>query len=477
MAEPTTVDKGSGIPVRFIVAIMMFFACGINYMMRVNVSVNIIAMVPRDITNKKQQSECESTQTNKSELMQPPGTPTFNWTNQEQAYVLGGYFWGYATSCVVGGTVAEQYGPRKVVFYTMIIAAILTGLTPPAAMISVQMLLASRVVGGLAAGFLFPSLHALLAHWAPPQEKSKFVSALLGGAIGTACTWSLSGPLIKALGWPYAFYIQGLIGITWCFVWLYLVHDSPRTHPRISKGEREYILNAIGDKIAHGQKVKTPFKKILTSFPYLAMVVLHYGNDWGIYFIMTAAPKFISGALGFDLSSVGGLSSLPYICRMCFALGFGYIGDRIIQKQLMRTIYVRKFFTIFSHIIPGLLLFALGYAGCRPMLSVGLISFSLGLNGAACLTNLVNHQDLAPNFAGTLYGLANGVGNTAGFITPLVTAYFTRDGNGFAQWRLVFLVGSLLYILTAVWFIIFGTSETQPWNYPENNEPGGQRKK
>ncbi|XP_022823010.1 uncharacterized transporter slc-17.2-like isoform X2 [Spodoptera litura] len=327
MAEPTTVDKGSGIPVRFIVAIMMFFACGINYMMRVNVSVNIIAMVPRDITNKKQQSECESTQTNKSELMQPPGTPTFNWTNQEQAYVLGGYFWGYATSCVVGGTVAEQYGPRKVVFYTMIIAAILTGLTPPAAMISVQMLLASRVVGGLAAGFLFPSLHALLAHWAPPQEKSKFVSALLGGAIGTACTWSLSGPLIKALGWPYAFYIQGLIGITWCFVWLYLVHDSPRTHPRISKGEREYILNAIGDKIAHGQKVKTPFKKILTSFPYLAMVVLHYGNDWGIYFIMTAAPKFISGALGFDLSSVGGLSSLPYICRMCFALGFGYIGD------------------------------------------------------------------------------------------------------------------------------------------------------
>lgn len=52
----------------------------------------------------------------------------------------------------------------------------------------------------------------------------------------------------------------------------------------------------------------------------------------------------------------------------------------------------------------------------------------MGSNGAATLTNLVNHQDLAPNYAGTLYGIANGIGNTAGFITPLVTAYFTQNG-------------------------------------------------
>lgn len=89
---------------------------------------------------------------------------------------------------------------------------------------------------------------------------------------------------------------------------------------------------------------------------------------------------------------------------------------------------MRKFFCIFSHIVPGLLLIALGYTGCAPILSVALITFSMGSNGAATLTNLVNHQDLAPNFAGNLYGIANGIGNTAGFITPFVTAYFTKDG-------------------------------------------------
>ena len=71
-----------------------------------------------------------------------------------------------------------------------------------------------------------------------------------------------------------------------------------------------------------------PFRKILTSFPFLAMVVLHYGSNWGLYFVMTAAPKFVSSALGFNLTSTGTLSSLPYLARMIFSIVFGAIGDR-----------------------------------------------------------------------------------------------------------------------------------------------------
>lgn len=175
-------------------------------------------------------------------------------------------------------------------------------------------------------------------------------------------------------------------------------------------------------------QVLPPFKKIFTSFPFLAMVILHYGSNWGLYFVMTAAPKFVSSALGYNLTSTGTLASLPYLARMIFSLVFGAIGDRIVKQNIVSTTFLRKFFCLFSHIVPGLLLIALGYTGCAPILSVALISFSMGSNGAATLTNLVNHQDLAPNFAGTLYGIANGIGNTAGFFTPLVTAYFTKNG-------------------------------------------------
>lgn len=158
------------------------------------------------------------------------------------------------------------------------------------------------------------------------------------------------------------------------------------------------------------------------------MVVLHYGNLWGLYFIMTVGPKFVSSVLGFELSAAGVISALPYLARMFLATIFGAIGDCILAKKMMTTTTIRKFFCIFSHIIPGVLLVLLVYAGCSTALSVALITMSMGFNGAATLTNLQNHQDLAPNYAGTLYGIANFVGSTAGFFTPMITAYFTRSG-------------------------------------------------
>lgn len=469
------------VPARFNIALMMFFACWVNYMMRVNMSVNIIAMVPDDGNHTSAKSECEAIDANietrnaaitisRRQLTERERAETFDWTTQQQAYVLSGYFWGYAVTSLIGGTAAERWGPRKVVFITMLMTTVLTILCPQAAKIHYGVLVGARVIMGLAAGFLFPALHALVAHWAPPAEKGKFVSALLGGAIGTVVTWSLTGPLIENFGWDYAFYVPGVIGLVWCGFWWYLVHDSPDEHPRISDDEKKYILDAIGDKVQNTKKMP-PFKKIFTSFPFLAMVILHYGSNWGLYFVMTAAPKFVSSALGFNLTSTGTLSSLPYLARMIFSLVFGAIGDRIVKQNIVSTTFLRKFFCLFSHVVPGLLLIALGYTGCAPILSVALITFSMGSNGAATLTNLVNHQDLAPNFAGTLYGIANGIGNTAGFVTPLVTAHFTKNGNGFAEWRPVFVTGASLYIASAVYFILFGTGETQSWNYvPEEEE-------
>lgn len=41
---------------------------------------------------------------------------------------------------------------------------------------------------------------------------------------------------------------------------------------------------------------------------------------------------------------------------------------------------------------------------------------------------MMNAHDLAPNFAGTIFGIVNGIANTSGFITPMVTAHFLKDG-------------------------------------------------
>lgn len=67
----------------------------------------------------------------------------------------------------------------------------------------------------------------------------------------------------------------------------------------------------------------------------------------------------------------------------------------------------------------------LAYVGHHPYWCVAVITISLGFNGASTLTNLQNSQDLAPNYAGTLYGVINFIGTTTGFLTPMVVGHFS----------------------------------------------------
>lgn len=125
------------------------------------------------------------------------------------------------------------------------------------------------------------------------------------------------------------------------------------------------------------------------------------------------------------------------------------------------------FFFIFlftAHVIPGLFLVGIGFIGFRPYVCVTIITLSLGFNGASTLTNLQNSQDLAPNFAGTLYGIMNFLGTTSGFISPIVVAYFTAEENTIEQWTKVFFIGAGAYIIPAIIFAIFGSGKVQKWN-------------
>lgn len=442
------------IPTRLNVAILLFMACFISYMLRVNMSINILGMV--EPTNLHE---------NKSLASAPDYGPRYNWTTSEQSLLLGSYFWGYLFTTLPGGLLAEWIGGRSVVGWTMAASAILTAVIPLCAGLSYWLVFILRFATGVAGGVLYPALHSIIAKWAPPNEKGKFVSALLGGTFGTVITWPVAGILMETLGWVYAFYIPALVTFALTIVWFYVISDTPAEHPRIRTEEKEYIQKAIGDTVSN-KKEFPPYAKLLISMPFLSLLALHYGNMWGLYFLITAAPKFMSEVLGFSLAKAGFLASLPYLARMFSGFIFGTIGDYVRQKDYMSVTATRKFFCVFSHIIPGLFLMILAYMDDNPYVCVAIITLSLGFNGASTVTNLQNAQDLAPNFAGTIYGTINFIGATSGFITPLIVAHFTQDRNTIDEWSILFIIGAVAYILPALIFIMFGSGEVQPWNEP-----------
>lgn len=80
-----------------------------------------------------------------------------------------------------------------------------------------------------------------------------------------------------------------------------------------------------------------------------------------------------------------------------------------------------------AHVIPGLLLLPISFCSDQPYVCIALMSASFGFNGAVSTVTLCNYHDLSPNYATTLNSIINGLGNSAGFLSPLVVAYFTAD--------------------------------------------------
>lgn len=152
---------------------------------------------------------------------------------------------------------AETFGGRIIIFLALFLSAMFTGLSPLMADMGIWYFIASRAAIGLACGILYPAIHCVVALWSPVEEKGKFVACLLGGALGTVITWSMVGYIIENIGWIWAFYIPAVITALVSFIWLYLVSDSPQTHPRISDSERIFI-----QKSQEGQVTTKKVRKI-----------------------------------------------------------------------------------------------------------------------------------------------------------------------------------------------------------------------
>lgn len=195
-------------------------------------------------------------------------------------------------------------------------------------------------------GVLYPALHTIVSQWAPPNEKGKFVAALLGGGLGTVITWQFTGIIIVKYGWVYVYYGIAILNLLITFAWVYLVANDPDSHPRITESELKYIKESLGDTIAKEHAVP-PYMRILSSLPFFALLLLHFGNMWGLSFLLTVAPKYMNEALQFDLASAGILASLPHLARFIAGFIFGYVGDNIRQQNCVSLTLLRKMFCVF----------------------------------------------------------------------------------------------------------------------------------
>lgn len=394
----------------------------------------------------------------------------FDWDKETQGILLGGFFWGYIVTQIPGGLLSQRFGGKRVFGYFMLLAAIATLFSSLSARVSPYLLLFMRIINGVGQGVVFPAVHDIWAKWAPPLERSKLIGFSHAGAqIGNVLTFPLSAILCDYgfdNGWGSIFYVFGIVGIVWFCLWMFIAADTPAQHRSITKGERDYIETSLGTgQIPHIPMRDTPWRAFATSMPVWAIVVAHTCSNWGTYTLLTNMPAYMKEVLKFDIKSNGLFSAIPYLVFwLCINIG-GVIADYLRQHG-WQTKTVRKIMLAVGNIGPAILLIATGFVPCTSAyLAIGVLSLATGCIGFQFPGALVNHVDIAPPFAGVLFGISNTVATIPGFISPYVVKRLTVHSTQ-AEWQIVFYIAAAIYAVGCTFYCVFADGEIQDWVKP-----------
>ncbi|KAJ8316004.1 hypothetical protein KUTeg_006018 [Tegillarca granosa] len=384
------------------------------------------------------------------------------WDRKIQGYVLGSFFWAYSIVQIPSGILVTKFGGKRVFGWSMILASITTVITPIASRFHFICAVALRAMLGVCLGPAYPAIQYLWGRWAPPEERSR-LSALSfpGGEVGSMFTFVITGYLCTFGidgGWPSTFYLTGVLALIWAVAWLLLLSDSPLQSKRISLKEKNYLLTAIkSNRVNKRMKTTTiPWKSILTSPRVYAIIVTHFTTDWANYLMLTCIPTYIDDILSTILNNGYFQKLLPV-----------KLNNQKESSNVLPSDYIQKFIT--AKIIPALLLIGLGYVDCTsPITAVTIMTVSIAFRGFRFAGYIVNAVDIAPTYAGFIFGISNTAGAFAGFLATFTVSYFTTNALR-EEWQIVFYVTAGMECFGAIFFVLFARSDIQPWA-TQNNE-------
>ncbi|XP_076437196.1 sialin-like isoform X2 [Babylonia areolata] len=493
---------------RFILSVICFFGFLFLYAQRVNLSIAIVSMVvhdhgPKDsATNGAGAGGLNVTLVNGTSLYNISTTTTpisttvkveeekcpelsknatgegeFHWDKPLQGLILGAFFWGYLILQVVGGMVAERFGAKKVIIMGMLPVSILTIVSPFCARADPYFFLVVRVLIGIGEGVMYPAAQALWYRWAPPNERSRLIGfSYAGGQFGNAMIFPVGGFLCAYGfdgGWPTVFYFIGTCGFIWCIVWIVFATDSPDENKRISDIEKKYIEYSLGNRVKGTKRMPTPWKSIFTCRAMWAITMAHMCGNYGVYMLLTQIPSYMKEVLKFDIKSNGVFSMLPYLAFWFFITVSGMLADFLISREILSVGWTRKLMAAIGMIGPGCFLIGTGFMDCnQQMEAVVMLTISVGLCGFQFSGYFINHGDIAPAYAGTLFGITNTAATVPGILAPYVVAALTTNRTR-EEWQNAFYVAAAIYFFGAAFYVLLGQGDIQPWadqEEPEENK-------
>jgi sugar phosphate permease len=388
----------------------------------------------------------------------------FGIDNFTKGVILSSLFWGYSLFQVPGGWLSERFGPRVILAILVTFWSLMTiaaGFASSGLSFAVLLFLLGAGEAGA-----FPGATRAMQMWYPRRERgfaqgfthsaSRFGAFIAPTIIiliisGHADIGSLSISA-TALGWRWAFYLCGAVGILWSVWWYLSYRNLPEEHRLVGPAELEVIrgrdaqgrLNAA-DSVKDRPSV--PWSTLLPSPNMWAIMAAYVTYVYSLTIFLTWLVSYLADGRHFTANEARSLSSLPLLGMVIGNIVGGLATDWLLHKT-GSTRFARR-----SVAIVGLLACALlvvlaalvedGYTAVYCLTGAGFfLECTIGASWSVPM-------DTAGKYSGTVSAMMNMAGQLGGAVTsPIVFGYFAQQGN----WQGPWIVAAILLVLGAgIW--------------------------
>uniref|UniRef100_A0A914XFV0 Major facilitator superfamily (MFS) profile domain-containing protein n=1 Tax=Plectus sambesii TaxID=2011161 RepID=A0A914XFV0_9BILA len=176
----------------------------------------------------------------------------YDFNKADSGIVLSCFFWGYASTQIIGGYLADNYGGERVLVVSTLFWAITTCVTPQLFDLAAWMgqplfiLIIVRVAKGVSQGFHYPCMASIISRHLTSADKGRvFGICMAGSHAGTVLAGSIGSILLDMFGWRVVFYFIGSLGVLW---WFYLQQSIALSTRRVTDGKPAVMLPLLHSK-------------------------------------------------------------------------------------------------------------------------------------------------------------------------------------------------------------------------------------
>ena len=341
-------------------------------------------------------------------------------TSAAIGFATGMFFWGYIVLQIPAGRLASIWSPKWVIFGLLLFWSTIS-LTTVLVRTEFE-LVVNRFVLGVSEGGVLTCTIVLIRAWFTKAERARANTVfLLSLAVAPMIAGPISGLILSYSTWRWMFAIEAAPALLWAAVWVWAIHDDPRTAPWLPAAERDRIVPLLDAEKAEigvlpGHWISTlwhPAVLLLAGYNFLALMA-----EWGIAFWLPTVLK----ETGLSIFAVGMLSSIPY--------ALGVLAMIVVATHSDRT-QERKWHMIGASACSGAILLFLLLLGGGQFTTITLLCISIGcFYGRFGPFWTLPAEVLPPAVIGVGIGLVNGAGNLGGTVGPYFFGWVrTHTGN------------------------------------------------